>query len=127
MFSKHSDINPEGPNPYIRKVGNHLYHKDEIPRHLRHNDQRRDKEVLDNFRNIWTHANQSPIVTDGPPGATTVPPQGQATRQQPVMGQQPVAPTQFGFPAGPIAGFGGPVPTQVWGQAVPPTFGGGFY
>eukprot|EP00994_Dinema_validum_P003567 NODE_1807_length_836_cov_1136.322745_g1426_i0.p1 GENE.NODE_1807_length_836_cov_1136.322745_g1426_i0~~NODE_1807_length_836_cov_1136.322745_g1426_i0.p1 ORF type:complete len:210 (+),score=43.25 NODE_1807_length_836_cov_1136.322745_g1426_i0:69-698(+) len=39
------------PNPYVYQIGNHLYHKDEIPKHLKYNYQRRDKEVLDNLKN----------------------------------------------------------------------------
>eukprot|EP00996_Jenningsia_fusiforme_P003693 NODE_4490_length_800_cov_361.147803_g4152_i0.p1 GENE.NODE_4490_length_800_cov_361.147803_g4152_i0~~NODE_4490_length_800_cov_361.147803_g4152_i0.p1 ORF type:complete len:211 (-),score=23.89 NODE_4490_length_800_cov_361.147803_g4152_i0:95-727(-) len=41
------------PNPYVVQIGNHLFHKDEIPKGLRHTDQRRDKEVLDNLKNRY--------------------------------------------------------------------------
>lgn len=39
------------PNPYVEQVGNHLFHKDELPSNLKFNDQRRDKEVIDDLRN----------------------------------------------------------------------------
>jgi len=39
------------PNPFVLQVGNHLFHKDRVPSNLRFNDQKRDKEALDNIRN----------------------------------------------------------------------------
>lgn len=50
MFNQRSDVALEGPNPYVRKIGNRFFHKDQIPTGLRYNDQRRDREVLDNLR-----------------------------------------------------------------------------
>eukprot|EP01005_Ploeotia_sp_CARIB1_P001785 NODE_693_length_668_cov_325.946396_g684_i0.p1 GENE.NODE_693_length_668_cov_325.946396_g684_i0~~NODE_693_length_668_cov_325.946396_g684_i0.p1 ORF type:complete len:132 (-),score=40.88 NODE_693_length_668_cov_325.946396_g684_i0:217-612(-) len=125
MFNKHTDISPEGPNPYIRKIGNHLYHKDEIPKHIRYNDQRRDKEVLDNLRNIWSHSNQAPIVTDQqPPQPTFMLPAAQpaaalvptqtvvpgATVFPGFAGAYPAATTAYpgyGYSAGGFGGYGG--------------------
>jgi hypothetical protein len=39
------------PNPFVLQIGNHLFHKDRVPSTLRWNDQKRDKEALDNIRN----------------------------------------------------------------------------
>uniref|UniRef100_A0A6U7T8N5 Uncharacterized protein n=1 Tax=Eutreptiella gymnastica TaxID=73025 RepID=A0A6U7T8N5_9EUGL len=37
-------------NPYVVQIGHNLYHKDEVPEHLQWEDQKRDKEVLDNLQ-----------------------------------------------------------------------------
>eukprot|EP00999_Lentomonas_sp_LEN2_P000853 NODE_1852_length_714_cov_29.432709_g1802_i0.p1 GENE.NODE_1852_length_714_cov_29.432709_g1802_i0~~NODE_1852_length_714_cov_29.432709_g1802_i0.p1 ORF type:complete len:190 (+),score=49.81 NODE_1852_length_714_cov_29.432709_g1802_i0:73-642(+) len=121
MFARNSDIAPEGVNPYVHKIGNGLFHKDEIPFNLRFNDQRRDKEVMDNFRNqmrvapppapVFTQT--VPTVSYGVQPISTMPtpfgPQqvpggfGAGTVVQPGFGQQ-----GFGAQPGTQPGFGQP-------------------
>lgn len=65
------------PNPFVTQVGNHIFHKDRVPHGLRFNDQKRDKEALDNVRNRalrnvtadYTPAYTAQAVPPPPPGA----------------------------------------------------------
>eukprot|EP01003_Olkasia_polycarbonata_P006482 NODE_690_length_745_cov_1000.456897_g625_i0.p1 GENE.NODE_690_length_745_cov_1000.456897_g625_i0~~NODE_690_length_745_cov_1000.456897_g625_i0.p1 ORF type:complete len:137 (-),score=30.95 NODE_690_length_745_cov_1000.456897_g625_i0:242-652(-) len=93
----------------IVQIGNDLYHRQRVPKSLKFNDQRRDKEVIDNFANrrrVNDLARVRPIV---PVPAPPPPP-------PPVA---PVAPHPgYGY------GYGGYPPPGGYGH--PGGYGGGY-
>lgn len=94
MFNQRSDVALEGPNPFVRKIGNRFFHKDQIPRALKFNDQRRDREVLDNLRAQGVPVGPIVPLAD-PKNVNHVGKKGGANQKKLSAEQGPIVPAQY--------------------------------